>query len=136
MEAPSTGVSLSWAQCSNKHKKEELCFCAFSHWQEHSPELCFHTGALAIPQMLFIKQAALGVTADSYWGDPFHFKCWILIAKEPMSTTLRVHRSHELSNPGISTALLDPSKNHWIPQVLLSCFHLAICSRLCLKHTK
>lgn len=128
LESVSPGLSAA------ESTKEELCF-----WQEHSPELCFHTGALAIPHMLFLKQAALGVTAAPAWqtltGDPFHFKCWSLIAKEPMSKRLCPQKSCT-QQPKHFTALLDPSKNHWIPQVPLSRFHLAICSQLCLKHTK
>lgn len=115
--------------------EEELHFCAFSRWEGRSSQLCFHTGALAIPQTLFIKQAALDVTAGSSvtasdWGDPFCLKCWILTAREPVSAG-----SHTLSNLSVFTALLDQSKNHWIPQVLLSCFHLAICLQLGLSQT-
>lgn len=86
--SPGLGASIS--------TKEELHFCAFSWLGEHSSELCFHTGALAIPQRLFIKQAALDVTAgygvtDSDLGGPFCLKCQILIVKEPMSALLHVH---------------------------------------------
>lgn len=70
-EAPTIGVSLSWGRCINKDKGRASFLCLLTRWEENSSELCFHTGALAIPQMLFIKQAALDVTAgysvtDSY----------------------------------------------------------------------
>lgn len=64
----------------------------------------FYTGALAIPQMLFIKQSALDVAAGSSvtasdWGDPFCLKCWILTAREPMSTMFHVHRKSNTQQP-------------------------------------
>lgn len=78
-EAPTIGVSLSWGWCINKYKGRASFLCLLTHREEHSSDLCFHTGALAIPQMLFIKQAALGVTSgysvpDSYSGGFFLFK--------------------------------------------------------------
>lgn len=78
-EAPALGVSLSWLCCISKDKGRASFLRLLTRWEEHSSELCFHTGALAMPQMLFIKQAALDVTAgysvtDAYWGGSFLFE--------------------------------------------------------------
>lgn len=86
---------LAW--CISQHKGGASFLRLLTRWEEHSSQLCFHTGALAIPQMLFIKQAALDVTTGysvtgSDWGDPFCSKCCILTAKEPTPTTPHVHR--------------------------------------------
>lgn len=63
------GLVQLWAQ-------RKSFISAPSHAGRNTLPNLFHTGALAIPQMLFIKQAALDGTAESSvaasdWGDPF-----------------------------------------------------------------
>lgn len=125
--AASTG-SHHWSESVST--EEELHFCTFSHWEELSPQLCPTLEPWQF-LMLFIKQSALDVAAGSLSVYNAGFSLLGSQCQQCFMST----GSQTLSNLSIFTALLDQSKNHWIPQVLLSCFHLAICLQLGLSQT-